>query len=698
MKLRTLLPALPLAGLLAAVTAFAADRTVRPEFTSTGVKPVVYDARTKEMIASGGGKLVYGEVILTADDLRYSQPTETVTAKGNVVLTRGDLRLVADEGTYSTKDSTVHLINPRAGRYPMYISGRELTGTTDEFTLTDATLAYGEPGTFRPTVKAKSVTLRTNDKYEAKGAVFNLGRLPVMALPHFGQKLGDAPFTTSVSLGYRSSLGPYVELTGLLPLEEGVRVGADLGLFGKRGVLVGPAAKYDVKSATGRTTGELRTGWIHDFGERDTDKFGRPIDADRGFIEWQHRQTSGEHFDVTAQFNYWSDSDVMRDFRRHSFTNVQEPDSFLDANYTGANWALNAFARVNPNDFEVIQQREPELRADLFPTPVGGGVLQRGSASFVRLREHFPVSDFVQESQRFDVFYGLSRPWAAAPWLTLTPVAGGRMTHYFDPLGAKDSYTRWVGELGADARMRAYGTFEVKNETWEIDGLRHLVEPFAQYRWLPGADRGTAFIPQVDREVFGTRLQPLELGDLRHLDTLHERNTLRLGLDQRLQTRDKNGGNRDLISLVLAQDIRFTKASGEDADSDLNADLQLAPAPWVSFDFFQRFALDDHQMKEFDSGITFRDGEYWSVRFGTQFLRGDLEEYDLGARMRLNEKFALLGRWRYDARVDSLYEQSYGLRQNFGRLWSVEYQLAWLEGMRRESKFHLRVVLDIVSF
>ena len=695
MKLRPSLLAFLFALSLAGRAAAAGESV---DLVSTAGRPIEYDGKTKEMVVTGGARLTYGDIILTAEDIRYLQQTGTATAHGHLVIVRGDLRMLADDGVYEVATGKLHLTNPRGGSPPHYFEGRSLDGTLQEFTLDQAHLYFSEPGGFAPSVSANSIRVVPGKSYAAHHAALRVDGVPVLSLPEFSQRLDQPPLDYTVRGGFRRTLGAFLDVTALAPVAPGLALGAELGLFSNRGVMLGPAAAYKLTSGDDRTTGELHSGWIYDFGHRGTDLLGDPIDRQRGYIDWQHLQTIGEHITITARLNYWSDSEIVREFDRTRFTPNQQPDSFLEADYAGTNFIASGFLRVQPNDFYAVQRREPELRLDLLPTPLGGGFLQRGEIGFVRLREDTPGTSFTLGSERFDAFYSIERPWAATPWLTLTPVAGGRVTHYFTALGAKSDYTRALGEVGADLRARFYGDFAVKNPRWNIDGLRHLVEPFVQYRYIPDADRGRAYIPQIDRSVFSTRLQPLDLGDIRFLDDLHPINTLRFGLDQRLQTRDARGGSRDLVTLILAQDLRFSRQPGEKQASDLHADIAIAPAPWLQFDAYQRLAPGSFTLHEFNSGITFTDSHFWSARFGTQYLRGDLEEYTSDVRIRLNERFAVTGRWRYDARRSLLYEHTYGLRQTFRNLWSLEYQIGWTEGELRESGFHIRLQLEVLKF
>lgn len=688
-------------SLSAAVRSLAAGEAL--DLTSSTNKPIEFDYNTKEMIVLDA-RLVYGDLTLTADEIRYSEQTGQANAHGNLVLTRGDVRLVADEGTYTLADGKVRLKNTRAGYYPLYLQGRELEGSVKEFTLRDATLTYGEPGFLTPTVRAASIDFVQGTSFKAHHAALRIGSIPLLPLPVFNQRLDAPPLETEIRAGLRSSIGGFLSITTLAPVSAGVRVGPNLGLFSKRGVLIGPAARYDTQRGDTTFTGELRSGWIHDFAgstTRGLDTLEDPIGHNRGLIDWRHLQTTGEHFSVMAQLAYWSDSEVVRDFDRPRFGRNQQPETFVEATYAGDNALAALFLRAQPNDFQITQRREPELSVQLLTSPQDLGFIHRGNVGFVSLRENAATFDPTLSnlaSERFDAYYGVERPTVLAPWLTLTPVAGARLTHYLSPVGGKDDYTRVLGQFGADLRGHAFGQFDVKSERWHIDGLRHLLEPFVQYRYIPDAEKGRAYIPRIDRTVFSTRLQPIDLGEIRFLDDLREINTLRYGLEQRLQTRDPKGGSRDLLALTVAQDLRFSRLPGEHRSSDLHADLALMPARWLAFDLYQRLNTRNTRLEEFNSGITFTDGQFWSARMGTQFLRGQLEEYTLDGQIRLNERYTLTGRWRFDAVDSSFYEQVYGLRQTIRNLWSIEYQIAFLEGQRHENGFQFRVSLEVFKF
>ncbi|WP_043581856.1 LPS assembly protein LptD, partial [Geminisphaera colitermitum] len=179
------------------------------------------------------------------------------------------------------------------------------------------------------------------------------------------------------------------------------------GLYTKRGVLIGPALNYNTLkpasaaalaatdpdtfaglTATGTTdtpllgaTGALRSGYIHDFGDLDQDINGNDISTNRGYIEWKHHQLLTPSLTLNANINYWSDSEITRDYRRDQFRTNQVPDTFAELYQTGSNHTASLFLRANPNDAFQMQQRLPELRFDGHPVALGAGIYHRLNAS-----------------------------------------------------------------------------------------------------------------------------------------------------------------------------------------------------------------------------------------------------------------------------------------------------------------------------
>ena len=712
------------------------------------------EGATNVGVLKGHARISDGSFQLLADEVRYDNNTHVATALGHVVFTRGEVRLLADRLVYHRRDGTFTADNIRLGSYPYFVEGFSASGSRDEITVRRARASYGEPGPWQPTINADTLIFAPGKQLRSENVTVGIGHAQPVPIPRFDHRLG-APLIGTVNLtgGYHRPLGVFADGTLLVPLRPGLRLGTDLGVFTERGVMIGPAGRYSNFEDPEALSGYFRSGYIRDHGDRKTDLLGQPIPPDRAFVEWQHQQVLAPNLTLAAQLNWWKDSEVLRDFRPRAFFPVQQPDTFIESVYSGSNYFVSAFARFQPNKFHRVQERLPEVRFDLLPLAVGNGFVERFEASAVRLREDPPPVQFTnvrtsgalaglpggdvgtvipgsartetvittmddppRHTTRLDAYYAIERPFAPVNWFVFTPHAGGRFTYYAQtpaypivgvlpnqsyvtrPVFDSGSYRRMLGELGFDAALRSNGTFEYKNPQWKIDGLRHLLTPRLSYRYIPEGDKGRAYIPPIDREGFSTYLQPLGLGDQRNIDDLHKTNTLRLQIDNVLQTRDAVFGTRDLLALNVANDFRFHRRPGERDVSEIHTELALTPARWLQVDVYESFAPQNFKFREFNSGVTLRDGRFWSVRFGNNYLRGNLQDYLVDGRVRINERFEALMKLQYDERRHRFNEQAYGIVQNLGNTWLISYTVSLYSGRRRESSFGFNVQIDTVRF
>jgi LPS-assembly protein len=673
------------------------------------------DPETGDLVGTGDARLVYEDALLTADQIRYNIEKQTATARGHVALIRGTRRFLADEVVYHLNDKTYTVTRMRLGDAPIYASGELLTGAEKDIVMSQAKFSFHEPGPFTPTLSAERLRYIPGDRVIAEKAHLGIGpAVPIIPFTHFEQGVNE-PLLSNVSarVGYSKDLGAFADVGLHVPTAPGVKLGGDVGLYTARGLLLGPSGTYDVidKQDT-RNVGSFKSGYIYDYGDRLNDVLNRPIGPNRGYIQWQDSRTSlANNFSLNTRFNYWSDSAILRDFRPAEFYPVQDPDSFVEASSASDNIVTSLFFRVQPNTFQHVQQRLPEVRIDALPNSLGRGFYQRFSASAAALRERsFSMEEQAGseelvwttaptvKSNRLDAFYGLSRPIAPREWLMIDPVAGARVTHYLKPSNGKDYYTRALGELGLDASLRTSGTYAYKNERWGIDGIRHLMTPKVSYRYIPEADKGREYIPQIDDRVFDTALPTLELGDQRNIDDLSATNTLRIGLDNTLQTRDRTYGSRDLFTLNLAQDFYFRRDPGETDYSELHVGLSYMPANWMQFDIYYSFPPQNFTTRELNTRLSLHDGRVWSFSIATHYLQDQIEEYIGEGRYRINEAYAAIARLQYDTRRSRLNECTLAIQQNIDNIWSIEYTFHYYQGQSRNNGFWPSVSVRLKGF
>lgn len=680
----------------------ARAQSLRPEIIPNPDSVVSADQRTGETVITNGAKIIYGDMLLTADEIRYNIHTNLAVATGHVTFTQGKRRLLADKLTYNLRDGTFTAESMRFGDYPLYGTGDTASGTKEQITLNQATISLREPGPWQPTLSAKQIVYGPGNQVRAESAQAGIGGARPLPFPKFQHRVNE-PILPYVRLaaGFRRSLGAFADAGIAIPIREGLKLGGDIGYYTERGLMAGPAAQYENVRSDRELRGYFRSGFINDHGDKLTDVLGRPVGESRGFVEWEHQQQINERLTLTGQLNYWKDSAIVRDFRPDAFFNVQEPDTFLESVYTGDNYFVSAFVRLQPNSFQAVQERLPEIRFDLFPFAVGNGFYQQFNASAVRLREDLPLGGQPLRSDRLDAYYALIRPFTPTDWFSFTPVVGGRVTHYANTTGATlpGNTTRVLGEVGFDSALRASATFDYQNPVWKINGLRHLVTPRVSYRYIPNGDRGSRYIPRIDRrQAFTTYLPTLGLGATRNIDDLRPTNLLRVGIDNVLQTRDASYGSRDLVILNVAGDFRFERDPGQREFSEVHTEAIVMPTHWLQFDAYTSYSLHSSSFREFNSGLTIHDGEAWSLRFSNNFLRGEIEDYHVESRFRLNEIFEAQARLHYDARKRRFNQQSYGISQNLGNIWRISYVATFYSGRQRESNFGFNVQFETLGF
>jgi LPS-assembly protein len=678
-----------------------------------------------ETILRGKAMLVDTGLLLTADEIRINHETQLATATGSVTLTQVGDRLLADRMSYNRLKGTFTATNLRIGKFPFYIEGRSAEGHVKqgtreiEVTIHDATVTYGEPGEWQPTVKAKTITYSPGKYLRMKDADLGIGRYQPVPLASMGQDLVHRTGLASITMGggYRHDLGPYVDAAMHYPIADGFSAGPGAGLYTFRGLMIGPVADYDVTSGIDTVLGSLQSGYIYDYGKRNTDIDNNPVPANREYIDWHHIQQVGSDLTINGDITWSSDSEVIRDFHPKDFVPVQEPDNYIEAVYTGADFFGSFITRFQPDKFYAVQERLPEIRFDLVPTLVGGGIYVRFDSGLARLEENPPEGGTHLAATRFDTFLGLTRPFTYKGIIDLTPVLGGRFTEYWDTRGAPQagSVGRGLAEFGVDADLTLSGSWDYKNPILDIDGIRHLITPTLSYRFIPDAEKDSQWIPPIDRETFSTYLPVLELGDMRALDQLQAENVIRAGLKNTIQTRDKTYGSRDLLELDLEDDIRFERSPNLPDYSDIFAELRATPTKWFELRLEDSVSSKRMEERSRDVTITFKQGEFWSVGFGVGYLSNQyvsyylpgigtfpiegLNTYHAETQVRLNEQYELFARADYDYFAHQFVDEFYGVNQRVANTWNIQYAIVISNGPNKgQGHFGFNVSLNLIRF
>jgi LPS-assembly protein len=359
-------------------------------------------------------------------------------------------------------------------------------------------------------------------------------------------------------------------------------------------------------------------------------------------------------------------------------------------------------AQPRVNDFYETVERLPEARLTGFRQQLGRLPFfyeSESSAGYYRWlpagtnNPFFSTNDFW--SARADTYHQLTLPTTFFGWLNITPRAGGRLTYYSAVSGLDQTGTlvrtnvetyRGVFNTGVEVSFKASRLWpDVRNSVLDLDGVRHVIQPSANYVYVPKPNYEPAELPQFDRELPSLRLLPIEFPEYNAIDSIDSQNVIRLGLVNKLQTK-RNGRVEDLLHWEVFTDWRLRPRTIQDTNrqdrfSDIYSDLTLKPRSWMTLQSQTRVNPDNGRWTLALHTLTLEPNNTWSWTIGHLYLRDDLRDLPTALGQgnnlvtsslfyRLNEDWGFRFRQHFDARRGRMQEQSATIYRDL-RFWTV---------------------------
>lgn len=706
--------------LLASAASAQTDPPTEPELSAD--QPISVDFETQELVAVGNARFQHEEIVVEAEEIRFDQNARTITATENVRVTRRGLRVVTESLSYNIDTRAFTSGRFRAGTPPIFVSGESFEGTIDEFEVFGGRFFYREPDNAAPAVYLEHATIVPGERVVGEGASLDLPWFFGIPLPSFNRELGSPAIRADGNVGYRGRLGAYLRTELLAPVSEELNIGGNLDLYSRRGLLIGPALRFRRELDSGSSNVYFSAGWISDQDDPGEDVLGRTISRDRHFaaVSAHHRQHG---FEAVLQSTYLSDSEFERDFRPERFNTRPHPQSFLELNQVLAgDWFLSLFIERMPNDFHRTVESGPEIALEMPLRPLGdSGFVHGARLRYQRLRlfgdynaavfdrydgqvpwlEVWPESQ-LETDEMDDAWYGFAEavyslryPLALNRWLDFTPVLEARYEHWDGDAIAGYDDSAFHGAVGFDMEGMLHGQWNLQNETWGIFGLRHVLRPVVQYRYLLSdhATPGERYFPQFR----STRPEIDFLSRRDRMETSADDHFLRVGVRNSWQTRAPDGSARELLGLNLFYDYR-SDAAEERAMPSAYVELSTQPARWLELGFEQRIQTDVGDVEEFRIRSTFRSAETWEISLSADFFDEIYHQYRAAGSYRLSPDTVLVASWRYDARLETLTRQFYALRYQLARSWEVEAGVVFREGAQREDDFSFHLGLRLIEY
>ena len=655
---------------------------------------VYYDFKTGTMTGTNGVFISYhdGAAVLTADNVSANPKTYDVEADGHVRIESGNQLWIGEHIHYNFKTHQMRSEQFRTGRAPVFASGAGLSGDSSNrvyiahkaFVTTDD---YADPAY---QIRASTIKVIPGKSVQMWNAVAYVEGVPVFYFPYYQRDLGPRANNFTTTPGYRSRYGGYLLNTYNWYLGDVADGKIHLDYRDRRGPGLGP----DVNLHLGRW-GEatIKYYYQHDtqpnYSTNIYPAFGNiPQDRQRFYLGWQ--ATPATNLNLKAQVNYQSDPLFVHDFFEGYYTANPQPNTFVEANKYWANWSLDALTTPQVNDFFSQVERLPDVkltgfRQQVFDTPVyydsesSAGWYRAYSANATNGLYPGTNGFYGASAARADTYHQLTLPWTFFHWLNVTPRVGGRLTYYSSQNitnGAPNSDVyREVFNTGVGMSFKASRLWaDATNSFLQVDGLRHIIEPSANYVFVPDPSTPPAQLPPFDADIPSLMLSPVLFPDYNSIDSIDTMNVIRFGLRNLLQT--KRGGQLDdLVNWNLMLDWRLDPKAGQSPLNDLYSALVFRPRSWLTAESQVRYDLDRGNLNLAFHQVTFTPNNRWNWGVSHWYLRSGfispVENNFIASTffLRVNDNWGLRATHSFNVQSGLLQEQAYTIYRDL-RSWT----------------------------
>jgi LPS-assembly protein len=481
----------------------------------------------------------------------------------------------------------------------------------------------------------------------------------------------------------------------------------------RRGVGLGPDLNYHL--------GRWGDGTLSYYYLRDQDPNARltnSIPDDRQRVNFSYQANPFTNLNIKSVVRYQTDFAVVKEFFEGEYRQNPQPNSFLEINKFWQNFSLDLYAQPRVNDFLETVERLPDIRFTGLRQQIGSSPLyyeSESSAGYYRRRfaeTNGPPLGLDYSASRADTYHQVLLPETLFGWLNVTPRVGGRFTYYgkaSDSGAATDEIYRGVFNTGAEVSFKASRLWRgIKNGFFEVDGLRHIIEPSVNYVYVPTPnERGTNNVPQFDYELPSLRLLPIEFPDYNAIDSIDSQNVFRVGLRNKLQTKRHD----EIVSLVdwqLYTDLRVKPGAGQNTYGDLFSDLMTRPRSWLTLESLLRYDLERGTFRMAFHTLTLQPNETWSWGLGHFYLRDytgpEPTAWGEGNNVftstlfyRVNENWGLRAEHHFEARDGRMQEQVYSIYRDL-RSWTAALSFRLRDNRTGPDDFTVAFTFSLKAF
>lgn len=627
--------------------------------------------------------------LLTADSVRYNSKTDDVEATGNVLYAKDGQDWAGPQvtgnfttgkwsfGSLETFFEPFHIITDNSERVQQ-----------GHFRAHKATITTCDPSDKEFYITAKVADVYSERILQAKGVVFRLRGIPIMYLPSYTVDLDREATNFDFLPGYSSRSGAFALTAYTWYLDDTFSTTTHLDYRSSRGLGLGQDLEWHDRSKE-----KAFGGGIYAYYSGDDEPYksveqemrersqGIDIDDTRWRLRLSHWQTLSETDSLYAELNKMSDPEVIRDFFDEEYRLAPEPENRVAYVHTDRHvqWGLEVQRELNDEFFGKVN-RLPEGRFEVSRVRLGDSKFFYESFSSGGFLEQ-AFSDFQQDEMGFENYdsgrvhseHTVLMPNRIGGFLNVIPRAGYKGTYYTETRGQSSTSTnvsemvdanglstfntnvvnrvsggdaelRNIVELGFETSFKAFKVLDDGAVGLNRTGLRHVVEPFADYTLIPEPN-----------------LRPEELHQFDEIDRLDERNDVRIGLRNKLQTKTKQifyndevqrtddfTSILDIIDLEVAARFELDPEDEEESLSGFDFDAELRPSQYLALDSRGLYDNNLGELSQVNTQLTLFGNDQSNISMEHVYQVDIHNVLQAAFELWPEQKFSLEGYTRYD--------------------------------------------------
>ncbi len=633
------------------------DRSLpmRPEFSSDKLEAGSTEVRAESTRVveqgltefSGNVELVQDGRALTADDVSYDQPEDSMTAVGQTKIWDSTLLWSGYRASFDMRNNRHRLEH---GNY--WLIDRQGRGSaelirTDNVTnvsrLEDVDYTTCPAGAETWKFSASKIKLDHNEERGyATNALLKVRSVPVFWIPYISFPLSDkrkSGFLTP-TIGTSNERGLDTEVPYYIDIAPNMDATVAPRWISERGLMLKGQYRYMGRRFESDFNVEYLPG----------DKLA---DQDRSYVRLEHEQHYGpdDRGHLYALLQNASDAQYFEDFGGGlAVTSQRFLDRRIQTQYFSDRYqvwgTMQAYQNIDdsiPDRFGPYRRLPNVLAQTIFPQ--------------YHLKPHFyglaDITYFDRDDSvtgaRMDLQPTLSLPFIK-PWAYVKPAIGLRQTNYLLTSSQQfdSAISRSVPVFSTDAQLFLERRFAL----WDTP-LMQTLEPRAYYVLMPKISQSD--IPIFDTGLYDfTFLQLFNENRFAGRDRVGDTNQVALAVTSRFLSLESG---RELLRTSLGQIYYFRDREitlpGATIDDDSSSEFigEVATNPVESWSARATVQWDPHENRTEKSAFSLRyappDGTVINAAYRLRRAVTDIEQTDLSWRIPLTENLSMVGRWNY---------------------------------------------------